>query len=145
MKGYVCLFLLLVGATVIAQSNESRDEAAVLSVERQWLQASQKADSELLRQLIDDSFVGSTPDDHIINKQSLLPPSGSGSMFANTHFGSLSAKVIGSTAIVFGSMITSGDARSLRCAMVYAKKAGTWKMIAAQLVPVSEMKGAGEQ
>jgi hypothetical protein len=56
-------------------------------------------------------------------------------MFTNAHFVSLSAKIIGNTAVVFGNMITTGDPTALRCAMVYAKRAGTWKMIAAQLVP----------
>jgi len=98
----VCLFLLLVGTAVFAQSNRSSDEAAVLKVQRQWLEASQKGRGEALRQIIDDSFVGSTPDNHIINKQSTFPPSGSEPMFANSHFVSLNAKVIGNTAVVFG-------------------------------------------
>ena len=140
MKGYVCLFLLLAWTAVFAQSNGSPDQAAVLSVQRQWLEASQKGNGEALRQIIDDSFVGSTPDYHIINKQSLVPPSGSEPMFANTHFVSLNATVIGNTAVVFGGMITPGDPTALRCAMVYAKRAGTWKMIAAQFVPVAEIK-----
>jgi Domain of unknown function (DUF4440) len=145
MKGYVCLFVLLVGTALFAQSNASPDETAVLSVQRQWLEASQKGNAEALRQIIDDSFVGSTPDNHIINKQSLFPPSGSEPMFANAHFVGLDAKVIGNTAVVFGRMVTTGDPTALRCAMIYAKRAGTWKMIAAQLVPVSETKDAGEQ
>lgn len=145
MKGYVCPFLLLVATAVFAQSNGSPDEAAVLSVQRQWLEASQKGDGEALRQIIDDSFVGNTPENHIINKQSLLPPSGSGTIFANTRFANLTARVIGNTAVVFGGMITSGDPTALRCAMVYAKRAGTWKMIAAQLVPVTETKDGGGQ
>ena len=143
MKGYVCLFLLLVGTAVLAQSNRSPDEAAVLSVQQQWLEASQKGNAEALRQIIDDSFVGSTPDNHIINKQSLFPPSGSEPMFANSHFVSLNARVIGNTAVVFAGMITTGDSTTLRCAMVYAKRAGAWKMIVAQLVPVSETKDGG--
>lgn len=145
MKGYVCLFLLLVGTAMFAQSNGSPDEAAVLTVQRQWLEASQKGNSEALRQIIDDSFVGSTPDNHIVNKQSLFSPSGTQPMFSNTHFVGLNARVIGNTAIVFGGMITSGDTAALRCVMVYAKRAGTWKMIAAQFVPVSETKVGGEQ
>ena len=145
MKGYVCLFLLLAWTAVFAQSNGSPDQAAVLSVQRQWLEASQKGNGEALRQIIDDSFVGSTPDYHIINKQSLVPPSGSEPMFANTHFVSLNATVIGNTAVVFGSMTTTGDPTTLRCAMVYAKQAGAWKMIAAQFVPVAETKDGGEQ
>jgi hypothetical protein len=140
MKGYVCLFLLLIGTATFAQSNASPDEAAVLSVQRQWLEASQKGNGEALRQIIDDSFVGSTSDNHIINKQSLFPTSGSEPTFTNTRFVKLNARVIGNTAIVFGSMITAGDPTALRCAMVYAKRAGTWKMIAAQLVPVPETK-----
>jgi ketosteroid isomerase-like protein len=51
----------------------------------------------------------------------------------------------GDTAVVFGSMITTGDPTVLRCAMVYRKRAGAWKMIAAHLVPVSETKDARGQ
>jgi len=145
MKGYVCLFLLLVGTALFAQSNATPEEAGVLRLQRQWLEASQKGNGEALRQIIDDSFVGSTPDNHIINKQSLFPPSGSQPMFTNTQFVSLNATVISNTAVVFGSMITTGDPTALRCAMVYRKRAGTWKMIAAQLVPVSEIKDARGQ
>jgi hypothetical protein len=144
MRGYVCLFLL-VGTALFAQSTTTPEEKAVLSVQRGWLEASQKGNGEQLRQIIDDSFVGSTPDNTIINKQSLFPPSGSEPMFTNTHFVSLNAKVIGDTAVVFGEMISTGDHTTLRCAMIYRKRAGTWKMIAAQLVPVSGTKVAGEQ
>lgn len=145
MKRYVCLFLLLVATSVFAQSNGSPDEAAVLSVQQQWLEASQKGNGEALRQIVDDSFVGSTPNNQIINKQSLFPPKGNEPTFTNTHFTSLTAKVIGDTAVVFGNMVTAGDPTVLRCAMVYAKRGGTWKMIAAQLVPVTETKDRGEQ
>jgi hypothetical protein len=42
-------------------------------------------------------------------------------------------------------MITTGDPTALRCAMVYSKRVGSWKMIAAQLVPLSETKDGGKQ
>lgn len=145
MKGYVSLFLLLAATAVVAQSNGSPDEAAVLSVQRQWLEASQKGNGEALRQIIDDSFVGSTPNNQIINKQSLLPPKGSEPAFTNTHFTNLTANVIDNTAVVFGNMVTAGDPTAFRCAMVYAKRGALWKMIAAQLVPVTEPKDGGEQ
>lgn len=144
MKASFCLILLVVGTTLFAQPNATPEENAVLQLQQQWLDASQKGNLEALRQIIDDSFVGSTPNNHIISKQSLLLPSGSPPMFANTHFVSLNAKVIDNTAVVFGSMITTGDATALRCVMVYAKRAGAWKMIAAQMVPVSEPKDAGQ-
>jgi Domain of unknown function (DUF4440) len=144
MKAYVCLILLLVGITLFAQPNAIPEESAVLQLQQQWLDASQKGNLEALSQIIDDSFIGSAPNNHIINKQSLLPPSGSNPTFTNTHFESLNAKVVDNTAVVFGSMITTGDATALRCTMVYAKRAGAWKMIAAQLVPVSETKDAGQ-
>ena len=137
MKGYVCLFLLLIGMAAFAQS-KSPDEAAVLSLQQQWLEASQKANGEALGQIIDDSFVGSTPNNHIISKQTLV--SSGAPAFTNTHFFDLKATVIGDTAVVFGTIVTAGDPTSLRCAMVYAKRAGTWRMIAAQLVPVPGTK-----
>lgn len=139
MKGYVCLFLLLAGTVAFAQS-PSPDVAAVLSVQQQWLEASQKANDGALRQIIDDSFVGSTPNNQIINKQSLFPPRGSEPTFTNIRFTDLNAKVIGDTAVVFGNMVTTGNVTAYRCAMVYAKRAGSWKMIAAQLVPVPGTK-----
>ena len=145
MKSYVCLFFLLVGTTLFAQSNPKPEEAAVLQVQQQWLEASQKSNGDVLNQIIDDGFAGSTPDNHIIDKQSLFPPSGSEPMFPNTHFVNLNARVIGNTAVVFGSLITTGDTKVLRCAMVYSKRAGAWKMIAAHLVPVTETKDARGQ
>ena len=137
---YVCLCLLLIGTAAFAQSNGSPDEAAVISIQRQWLEASQRGNGEALRQIIDDSFVGSTPSGQIINKQSLFPPKGSEPMFTNTKFASLNAKVVDSTAVAFGNMVTAGEPTALRFLMVYAKRAGTWKMIAAQLAPASETK-----
>jgi len=145
MKGYVWLFLLFAGTTLFAQSSAMSEEAAVLRVQQQWLEASQKGNGEALRQIIDDSFAGSTPDNQIINKQSLFPSSSSEPMFTNTHFVGLDARVFDNTAVVFGSMITTGDPTVLRCAMVYMKRAGAWKMIAAHLVPVSEAKDARGQ
>ncbi len=145
MKGYVCLLVLLAGTMGAAQSNGSPDEAAVLSVQQHWLEASQKGNGEVLRQIIDDSFVGSTPDNHIINKQSLFPSGANEPMFSSTHFVGLTAKVFGNTAVVFGDLITSGDPTALRCAMVYSKQSGAWKMIAAHLVPVSGTRVGGEQ
>ena len=139
MKGYVCLFIVLTATVVFAQSNGSADEGSVLRVQQQWLDASQHGNVEALSEIIDDNFVGSTPSDQIIGKQSLLPPTGKPA-FSNTHFVNLTANVIGDTAVVFGGMVTPDDSTSLRCAMVYAKRAGTWKMIAAQLVPVSKGK-----
>ena len=144
MKGFVCLFLTLVSTALVAQTTPTQEESAVLQVQRNWLQASQKADIAALREIIDDSFVGNTPNNHIIDKENLFPPSGSGPMFANTHFGELTARVIGTTAVVFGDMITSGESGALRCAMVYVRRAGTWKMIAAQLVPVPATTGQAE-
>ena len=35
MKGYLCLFLLLVGAALFAQSNATPEEAAVLRIQQQ--------------------------------------------------------------------------------------------------------------
>ena len=145
MKAHIGLLLLLAGTALFAQSNATPDEAAVLRVQQQWLEASQKGNGEALSQIIDDSFAGSTPNNQIINKQSLLPSSGSEPMFTNTHFVGLNARVIGDTAVVFGSMITTGDPTGLRCAMVYRKRADTWKMIAAQLVPVPVTKDARGQ
>jgi hypothetical protein len=145
MKGYVCLFFLLLGTAAFTQSNHSPDEAAVLSVQRQWLEASQKGNGEALRQMIDDSFIGSTPDDQIIDKQSLVPAKGSGPMFTNSEFTSLNAKVIDNTAIVFGNLATAGEPSVLRFVMVYAKRAGTWKMIAAQLIPAPAIKEGPSQ
>jgi Domain of unknown function (DUF4440) len=141
MKGYVCLFLLWFATPLFAQSNTNLDETAVLAVQRQWFAASQKGDGQVLHQIIDDRFVGSTPDNHIINKQSLFPPTGSEPMFTGSRFVDPDAKVIGDTAIVFGRMITPGEP-GVRCAMIYRKQAGTWKMIAAHMVPVSDTKDA---
>src|SRR5258708_7409529 len=116
MKSYVCLFFLLVGLPLFAQSNPTPEEAAVLQVQQQWLEASQKSNGEALNQIIDDGFVGSTPDNHIIDKKSLFPPSGSEPMFPNTHFVNLNARVIGNTAVQIRTLITTRGPQTFPCA-----------------------------
>ncbi len=141
MKGYVCLSLLFVSGFAFAQSAATSDENAVLQVQQRWLEASQKGNDTVLQEIIDDRFVGSTPNDQVIVRSELFPPSGSPPVFTNTRFADLSANVIGNTAVVFGKMVTTGtNPQTLRCAMFYIKRGGDWKMIAAQLVPVSPEK-----
>lgn len=142
MKGYVCLFVLLFGTAVFAQSTP---ESEVVQVQQKWLQASQKGDTSTLQQIIDDSFIGSTPNDHIIDKESLFPPHGNDPTFTDTHFEDISAKVIGNAAVVFSKLITSGQKGSLRCEMVYMRRGSQWKMVAAQLVPTqADSEPAGQ-
>jgi len=139
MKGYVSLLaVLFLCSPLFAQTKTTPEEDAVLTVQRQWLAASQRGDDAVLQQIIDERFVGSTPNDHVIVRSELFPPSGSPPAFTTTHFEDLNASVIANTAIVFGKMVTAGDhTRTLRCAMFYLKREGTWKMIAAHLVPIS--------
>ena len=134
MKGYVCLFVLLVGTSLLAQSSAENE---VIQVQQKWLQASQKGDTNALLEIIDDSFTGNTPNGFTIDKQTLFPPQGNDPVFTNTHFEDLSAKVIGNAAVVFSRMITSGKAGFLRCTMIYMRRGGQWRMVAAQLVPTT--------
>lgn len=134
MKGYACLFVLLFGTALLGQSSA---ENQVIEVQQKWLRASQKGDTDALLQIIDDSFIGSTPNNYIIDKQSLFPPKGNDPVFTNTHFEDINAKVIGNAAVVFSKMITTGRTGFLRCEMVYMRREGQWKMVAAQLVPTT--------
>lgn len=143
MKGYVCLAVLLFGTALFAQSTAEKE---VVQVQQKWLVASQKGDSSTLRQILDDNFIGSTPNDYMVEKHNLFPPKGNDPVFANTHFEDLAAKVIGNAAIVFSKMVTGGNSSFLRCEMVYMRREGEWKMVAAQLVPTTaeEEKKAGQ-
>ena len=146
MKGYVCLLLLLFSGLASAQAPATSEESAVLQVQQRWLEASQKGDDAVLQQIIDDRFVGSTPNDRVVERNELFPPAGSPPVFTSTHFADLNASVIGNTAVVFGKMVTTGThPETLRCAMFYMKHGGSWKMIAAHLVPVTpEREPAGQ-
>jgi len=147
MKGYVCLFALLLacGASALAQTNS--EEAAVLKAERSWLQASQSNDVGTLKEIIADDFVGSGPGGNTITKEMITSIPEGAPPFSNTKLSDMSVKVFGSTAVVFGKIASTNpvDPPITRFAMFYQKRSGQWKMIAAQLVPIQkELESSGQ-
>jgi len=139
MKGYVCLFVLLVSSALMAQSNNvNSEEEAVLKTERAWLAASQKNDIATLKSIIADDFVGSGPGGNLLSKEMITGVPEGAPPFDKSTLTEMSAKVFGNTAVVFGKLASTNpaDPTTTRFAMFYAKRGGEWQMVAAQLVPV---------
>jgi len=139
MKGYVCLFVLLLSGALLAQSIPNSEEA-VLKTETAWLQAEQQRDIKTLQSIIAGDFVGSGPNGATIDKEMITSIPEGATPFKKTKLTNLSAKVFGFTAVVFGKLETTdpNDPPVMRFAMFYAKRDGQWQMIAAQLVPVRD-------
>ena len=145
MKGYVCLFVLLFSGVMMAQTN-SADEQAVLNIENAWLQAEQQRDIPALQSIIAEGFAGSGPNGAAIDKEMIINIPEGAHPFDKTRLMDVSAKTFGTSAVVYGKMVTTNpqDPPVMRFAMFYVKRAGQWKMVAAQLVPVSAASGSNE-
>jgi len=140
MKGYVCLFFVLVSCNLLAQSRTSSGEEAVLKTTQSWLEAEQQKDVPALQRIISDDFVGSGPGGSTIDKEMIVNMPEGAKPFNKTKLTSLSAKVFGVSAVVFGKLETTdpSDPPVMRFSMFYVKRGGDWKMVAAQLVPAAE-------
>lgn len=143
MKGYVCLFLLLCCGTLLAQNGP--DQEAVLKTENAWLRAEQQGDIPALQSIIADEFVGSGPNGATIDKEMITNVPEGAHPFDKAKLTDVSASVFGPSAVVFGKIETTNpqDPPVMRFAMFYLKRAGQWKMVAAQLVPVSPQDETG--
>jgi len=140
MKGYVCLFALLFGLAMAAQTNSQSAEQEVLKTTNTWLQASQTKNIDTLKQIIADDFVGSGPGANTVDKEMITSIPEGATPFDKSKLTDLTAKVFGNTAVVFGKLSSTNpvDPAVTRFAMFYARRSGEWKMIAAQLVPVAD-------
>lgn len=145
MKGYVCAFLVLFAGALIAQTNTKSAEEDVVKTTNAWLHASQTKDVETLKRIIADDFVGSGPGGNGVDKEMITGTPDGATPFDNCKLTDLSAKAFGNTAVVFGKLSSNSPVGPAitRFAMFYMKRGGEWKMIAAQLVPVSLSKDEG--
>lgn len=148
MKGYVCLLMLFLATTLVAQSKAAgSQEEAVIKTTDAWLHAEQQRDIPSLQQIIGDDFVGNGPGGAMIDKDEVLSIPENAHPFDKAKIVGASAKVFGPSAVEFGRIETtdSADPPAMRFAMFYVKRAGEWRMVAAQLVPIPAEKGtAGE-
>ena len=148
MKVYVCLFMLLFAGVLFAQSSAPKsEEEAVLKTESAWLEAEQKSDVLALQSIIADEFVGSGPNGATIDKEMIVSIPEGAHPFEKSKLTDVSAKIFGMSAVVFGKLQTTNpqDPPVMRFAMFYVKRGGQWKIVAAQLVPVSEKPDAAGQ
>lgn len=116
------------------------DEEAVRQLDRAWNRAYQERDLASLAETLADDWIGLTPTQEVITKEMLLesqrqapPPEEVESTFRT---GAL--HLFGHTAVTTGQVTikTAETFIQQRFTRIYAKRDGTWKAVAVQVVPL---------
>jgi ketosteroid isomerase-like protein len=140
MKRAACIGLLcLITAMSFAQSSANPQEQ-ILGLEREWLKAEANNDSATLNRIFADDFVGVGPGGQLLKKSDIVerPPGAEPPPFSKAKLGETTIEVFGDTAVAFGSLSSLSDGgHQVRFTKVYKLRGGTWKLVAAQLVPVA--------
>ncbi len=115
----------------------------VIEAERRWVQAHRDLDLDVLEDMMDEDYVQIRTDGSVIGKQEALESYRSG----NRHWDHADSDqyritVIGNAAILVGRWIGRGENDgepfdySARFMAIYAKKDGTWLLVADQSTPL---------
>ncbi|HEY7099858.1 MAG TPA: nuclear transport factor 2 family protein [Terriglobales bacterium] len=118
-----------------APSNASRAEDQVAQLEHDWLTADAHGDTDRLRQIIADDFIGTSFNGTVLNKDDIIPEGTAPGGFAGAASGETSIRVFGDTAVLMGVILKPGQpqANQLHVTLVCQKRLQGWKIIAAQL------------
>lgn len=135
----MCIALLTwtsVIASVAQQQSESnsKPEDQVAQVERDWLRADGKGDTESLRRIISDDFIGSSFDGSLLSKGDIIPQGGGPGGFAGATPTETNVRVFGDTGVLLGVITTGGpEPKQIHVTLVCQKRMQGWQMIAAHL------------
>jgi len=145
-KSLLVITLLIAAAATFSQTTlkttapNDNSEQAVLQAIQTWLDADERHDRATLNSLIADDFVGTAPRGRMVIKQDVIPEEGSGGHGLAITAQDIKVRVLGDTAIAVGRGLpkTQGQEKrpELRFTVVFAKRAGSWQMVAAHLSPV---------
>ena len=145
-KSLLVITLLIAAAATFSQTTlkttapNDNSEQVVLQAIQTWLDADERHDRATLNSLIADDFVGTAPRGRMVTKQDVIPEEGSGGHGLAITAQDIKVRVLGDTAIAVGRGLpkTQGQEKrpELRFTVVFAKRAGSWQMVAAHLSPV---------
>jgi len=139
------LVALAVGIAVVGVApglaiakDTAKDEKELLQVERDWTQASVKADATALGKILADDWVGQGPFGTMTKAQTLAELKSGESKTESITLGDMKVRIFGDTAIVTGSdeekSSYKGKDTSGRYTWtdVFVKRKGQWKAVASQ-------------
>lgn len=118
-----------------AAAQAPRAEDQLLKLERDWLDADARGDHAALDRVIADDFIGNGFG-NILYKDDVAPADAPAKP-AGTKYSvkDSSVRLFGDTGVVMSSVAVEGPQQpgEFRCTLVFQKRAGSWKMIAAHL------------
>jgi ketosteroid isomerase-like protein len=118
-----------------------KPEDAVLTTQRQFVDAMGNKNVAALNRIIADDFVGVGASGHAAGKAAMLDFHQGPTSFTSVKMEDPIVKIFdSSTAVVIGKL-TNFDLHlheTVRFTMVYRKRANEWKLVAGQLVPTPE-------
>ena len=114
------------------------DKERVLELESTWSTAPLAGDLETVAEVVADDWRGFGPDGGTMNKADLLEMLGSRpGIFESVTYDDVVVNLFGGTAVVTSAFRGVGEELTLtqRYMRVYAKREGTWRCVATQIVP----------
>jgi ketosteroid isomerase-like protein len=133
----VCVVSTLSSAQGQTATSNSRPEAQVTQLERDWLAADAKGDLASLRQIISDDFIGSSFEGQVLSKHDIVPERTGPGGFAGATVGDTNVRMFGDTAVLLGVINMAGaPPMQIHVALVVQKRAQGWQVIAAELTHV---------
>jgi len=124
----------------------AKDEKALLQLERDWTQASVKADAAALGKILADDWVGQGPFGTMTKAQTLAELKSGDSKTDSITLGDMKVRIFGDTAIVAGSddekSSYKGKDTSGRYTWtdVFVKRKGHWQAVASQATLMPAVK-----
>jgi hypothetical protein len=129
----IFVLLLAFSVSILAQTtNKSGSpEDQVVAGENQWLKAVGDGDATVLKQILAENWIATTPGGDIVHQSDLA---GSQSRLPLMRLTSHTVQLFGDTAVLMGQLAPEGQTTdTFNMTAVFQRKAETWQMIATHL------------
>jgi ketosteroid isomerase-like protein len=111
-------------------------EDAIVSVEEQWLRASNEKDRKTLDSLMADDFMATTPIGEILGKSKLVPPDRPVQALPKFRIVAPVTHIDGDVAVLMAKLVDEQGNGQMATTAVFKRYGNQWKIIATQLSPL---------
>jgi Domain of unknown function (DUF4440) len=129
----IVILLLALSISTLAQTTNKNGSAEdqVVASENQWLKAVSDGDTNVLKQVLADNWIATTPGGDIVHQSDFA---GSQSRLPAMNLISRTVQFFGDTAVLMGQLAPEGQAAAtFNLTAIFQRRAEKWQMIATHL------------
>ena len=131
MKVFVLLLALSILPLAQTTNKNGAVEDQVVATENQWLRAVSGGDTNVLKQVLADDWIATTPGGDIVHESDFA---GSQSKLPAMSLTSHTVQFFGDTAVLMGQLVPEGQtAATFNLTAIFQRRAEKWQMIATHL------------